>query len=179
MGVGGNCLFTAVAIAGFAWQYAWIFLLLDVLLISDDLQNLLKAVIIPWRQLVLALYSLLVFTAILSVVNFFLNVYDDDGDDDASGVYQPHIGVQNSQKFTGRAQRGRVTDGGLLRSLIVVGEAFNVGPHSTLALVHRRLVLPAPFPSRSSCDPDLRRSSMRLDVDRPFTRCFPRGVHVT
>ena len=55
MGVGGNCLFTAVAIAGFAWQYAWIFLLLDVLLISDDLQNLLKAVIIPWRQLVLAL----------------------------------------------------------------------------------------------------------------------------
>ncbi|KAH8049675.1 inositol 1,4,5-trisphosphate-sensitive calcium-release channel [Aureococcus anophagefferens] len=69
MGVGGNALFALVACAGFAWQYAWIFLLLDVLLISDDLQNLLKAVILPWRQLALALYSLLVFTAILSVVN--------------------------------------------------------------------------------------------------------------
>ncbi|KAH8092402.1 inositol 1,4,5-trisphosphate-sensitive calcium-release channel [Aureococcus anophagefferens] len=103
MGVGGNALFALVACAGFAWQYAWIFLLLDVLLISDDLQNLLKAVILPWRQLALALYSLLVFTAILSVVNFYLNAADDDGA--VGGVHQLHApaGVDDDDYGAGRA----------------------------------------------------------------------------
>ncbi|KAH8049685.1 inositol 1,4,5-trisphosphate-sensitive calcium-release channel [Aureococcus anophagefferens] len=101
MGVGGNALFALVACAGFAWQYAWIFLLLDVLLISDDLQNLLKAVILPWRQLALALYSLLVFTAILSVVNFYLNAADDDGA--VGGVHQLHAPAASATATTAPA----------------------------------------------------------------------------
>ena len=61
---------------GFKWQYVWILLLLDILLISDDLQNVLMSVWIPKAQLVLAFYFTLVSIGILSVMTFFVAQQD-------------------------------------------------------------------------------------------------------
>ena len=69
----GNLFCSCVAIGGFFWQYLWSFLLLDILLISDVLKNLLKAVWQPRVQLLLALYALVVFTILFSVTIYMLN----------------------------------------------------------------------------------------------------------
>ena len=90
LNVGGNCVFFFVAVSGLAWRYAWILLLLDILLISDDLQNVLNSIWIPRRSLVLAFYITLVSIAILSVLTFYFAYADDRGgarwDDDHVGV---------------------------------------------------------------------------------------------
>ena len=79
LGVCGNFVFVLIAALGFRWQYVWIFLLLDILLISDDLQNVLMSVWIPKAQLVLAFYITLVSIGILSVMTFFVSSEDESG----------------------------------------------------------------------------------------------------
>ncbi len=79
LGVCGNLVCVAVALMGFKWQYVWILLLLDILLISDDLQNVLMSVWIPKAQLVLAFYFTLVSIGILSVMTFFVAQQDSTG----------------------------------------------------------------------------------------------------